>query len=866
MPLSAGDRLGRYEILTQLGSGGMGEVYRAVDTALARDVAIKVLPDGVASDPGRLERFKRETRAVAALSHPNILEIHDVGEQGPVHYAVTELLEGETLRQRIPASGLSWQAVVEIGAEIAEALAAAHDRGIIHRDVKPDNVFVTSAGRTKVLDFGLARLQEETSSERPIGELEQNVTQTQTGTLLGTMGYVAPELLSGGRADARSDIFALGCVLCEMVTGRRAFLRETAERTVWATLHEEPPPPSSIGVVLPDPLEHTVARCLEKNPDARFQSAADLAFALRAIGSGSGSASNATPLPPGSRADRRIAALGVVAVLVVIAALALVFVGPQLRPRSEPAGPELDPGRVVVLPFENRTGDPDQDVIGLMAADWLTQGMPDTVGIDVIASSSAIAATRRVGGGSGGSFDVARLLDAGTLVTGTYYRQGDQLRIKAEIAATSTGELLHSIDPVAGPISDPMSVVEPLRQQILGLLAGKDPNIAKFTASTFDAYRELTAGLEIWLEKPEVGLEHFRRASELDPDSFIARLMTSHALDFLKRDEESRAVLDELDDRRHLLSSFDRLCLDCVLLRREHRYAEALPLLREIVALDPLNPHITIGYVDALAWTNHPREAVSVLERLGDLDKPDIPHVFSICLALHVLGEHDRELEVSQEALTRFPRFQGEIRWGLFFNQVNALGALGRSDELAVLLAEHSKESAPVGAWLALNASVELRAHGQPGAAREIAEQALQRLPLDPALPARTQWVQGVLLLLVDRPEDGLALFSAVAAQTPDNVVHVGSVGAMAARLGDRENALGVLRRIDELASPRLYGEDHYMRACIAAELGEREQAVKQLHAALDAGFQFNLTFHRNPWLDSLHGYEPFEEFLRPKG
>ena len=255
MALAAGDRLGRYEILNQLGSGGMGEVYRAVDTALARDVAIKVLPDGVAGDSSRLERFKREAQAVAALSHPNILEIHDVGEQDGVHFAVTELLEGETLRQRIPASGMSWQTVVEIGAEIAEALAAAHDRGIIHRDVKPDNIFVTGAGRTKVLDFGLARLQEETSPEGRIGELGQ--TETQTGTLLGTMGYMAPELVSGGRADPRSDIFALGCVLYEMVTGRRAFLRQTAERTLWATLHEEPPPPSSIGVVLPEPLEST---------------------------------------------------------------------------------------------------------------------------------------------------------------------------------------------------------------------------------------------------------------------------------------------------------------------------------------------------------------------------------------------------------------------------------------------------------------------------------------------------------------------------------------------------------------------------------------------------------------------------------
>ena len=553
------------------------------------------------------------------------------------------------------------------------------------------------------------------------------------------------------------------------------------------------------------------------------------------------------------------------AAILATVVLTAIFVGPRLRTPPAPAGPELDPNRVVVVPFENRTGDAGHDMIGLMVADWLTQGMPETVGVDVIASTSAIAAAQRVGGGPGRALDVARLLGAGTLVTGTYYQQADQLRIKAEIAATATGELLHSIDPVSGPISEPMSALEPLRQRVLGLLAGKDPHIAKFNASTFDAYRELTAGLEIWLEKPEVGLEHFRRASELDPDSVIARLLTSHALDYLKRDEESRAILDELDDRRHLLSSFDRLCLDCVLLRREHRYSEALPLLRQIVALDPLNPHITIGYADALAWTNHPHEAVQVLERLGELDKTDIPHLFPICLALHVLGEHERELEVSRDALTRFPRLQGDIRWGLVYNLVNALGALGRSDELAVLLEEHSRESATVGVWLAQNASVELRAHGWPGPAREIAEQALARLPPDPSLPARTRWVLALLMMLTDRPEDAVALFSEVAEETPDNVLHVGSVGAAAAWSGDRQMALSTIRRLEAMASPRLYGEDHYMRACIAAVLGHREQAMEQLHAAMAAGFQFGIAFHRNPWLDSLHDYEPFEEFLRPK-
>ena len=278
MTLSAGTRLGPYEVIAPLGAGGMGEVYRARDTRLGRDVAIKVLPERLAEDAAALSRFEREAKILAALSHPNLLAIHDFGVEGSVTFAVTELLEGETLRSRLAEKTLPSREAVEIAAAIAEGLAAAHSRGVVHRDLKPENVFITSEGTVKILDFGLARKEEVVRS----GEESHSPTltrQTEPGTVMGTAGYMAPEQLSGSPGDARSDILSFGCVLYEMVSGRRAFPGRTGAEAVAAILRNAPPDLSESGGNLPVGLDRVVVCCLEKDPEKRFQSARDLAFA-----------------------------------------------------------------------------------------------------------------------------------------------------------------------------------------------------------------------------------------------------------------------------------------------------------------------------------------------------------------------------------------------------------------------------------------------------------------------------------------------------------------------------------------------------------------------------------------------------------
>jgi len=347
-----GRTLGHYRIVEKIGAGGMGEVYRAHDERLDRDVAVKVIHEAVAQDADRLARFEREAKAVAKLDHPNILAIHDFGTDQGVTYAVTELLDGQNLRQSIPSTGMAWQKVVEMGAAIADGLAAAHGKGIVHRDLKPDNVFITSDGRVKILDFGLAQVKV------PVEEEAETATMTPAGTVagtvLGTMGYMSPEQLRGEPSDARSDIFALGCVLYEMLSGKAAFLRKTTAETSVAILKEEPERVSSTGTVLPAEVERSIHRCLEKSPDARYQSASDLAYNLKSI-----STDQVVISPPPQRKTRTTIVAAVAAIVFGVVALA-VLLGPGLFDRIGSDEETQSIRSIAILPLKNLTGEPGQ--------------------------------------------------------------------------------------------------------------------------------------------------------------------------------------------------------------------------------------------------------------------------------------------------------------------------------------------------------------------------------------------------------------------------------------------------------------------------------------------------------------------------
>ena len=292
MTLDAGTKLGRYEIRSKIGAGGMGEVYQARDMELGRDVAVKVLPSSFSADTTRLHRFQQEACAAGALNHPNVLIVHDIGARDGSPYVVSELLEGETLRRRIGGTPLGQRRAIDYALQIANGLAAAHEKGIIHRDLKPDNIFVTNDGRVKILDFGLAKLTQ-LDGDQVQTDVPTRRVDTDPGVVMGTVGYMSPEQLKGRQVDQRSDIFSFGAILYEMLSGRRAFHGESAAETMSAILKEDPPELSDTNKAVSPALERLVHHCLEKSPEARFHSARDLSFALEAL-SGSGTTSTQT--------------------------------------------------------------------------------------------------------------------------------------------------------------------------------------------------------------------------------------------------------------------------------------------------------------------------------------------------------------------------------------------------------------------------------------------------------------------------------------------------------------------------------------------------------------------------------------------
>jgi serine/threonine protein kinase len=286
MPLSAGTRLGPYEILAPLGAGGMGEVYCARDPRLGRNVAIKVLPAAFSADPDRLRRFEQEARAAAALNHPNILTVHEVGAHDGQPYVVSELLEGQTLRDALGHGALPVKTAVEYAVQICRGLGAAHERGIVHRDLKPENVFVTTDGRIKILDFGLAKLTEAAAPGAPApggATMATRTAETSPGVVMGTIGYMSPEQLRGQAVDNRSDLFSFGAVLYEMLSGVRAFAGDTPADTISAILGSDPPELTIGRGTISSGLERIVRHCLEKLPGRRFQCATDVAFALETV-------------------------------------------------------------------------------------------------------------------------------------------------------------------------------------------------------------------------------------------------------------------------------------------------------------------------------------------------------------------------------------------------------------------------------------------------------------------------------------------------------------------------------------------------------------------------------------------------------
>ena len=417
-----GTRLGAYEILTPIGAGGMGEVYRARDTRLGREVAIKVVTDRLMTDPAALARFEREARAIAALSHPNIVALHDVGRDNGAAFAVMELLDGESLDRRLAKEDLPWRTALSIAAAVADGLSSAHARGIVHRDLKPGNIFIVRDGLVKIVDFGLAT---DAAFQGPSGGV---ATETAPGVIFGTVGYMSPEQVRGEPADHGSDIFSLGCVLYEMLARERPFRGDTAPEVFAAILRDQPRDLAVLGRGIPVRVEALVRRCLEKNPAHRFQSARDLAFALRAVLSDSGRPTGADwirALRPGLR----LAPLIVLGVLIVLSTILWLAGARSVFVRRTPIR------ALAVLPLASLSGDRQQDDFAETMTEQLTARLASLGSWRVASPAAAV----RYRGTRKPIAQIAAELGVDAVVEGSVARHGSSVKVAARLVEARTG-------------------------------------------------------------------------------------------------------------------------------------------------------------------------------------------------------------------------------------------------------------------------------------------------------------------------------------------------------------------------------------------------------------------------------------------
>ena len=404
VPAMTGEILGHYRVFELIGSGGMGEVYRATDDRLGRNVALKLLKPSFANDPDRLRRFEQEARAAAALNHPNIVAIYDIGVHAGAPFIVSELLEGQTLRQKLIAGILSVRVARDYAIQIAQGLAAAHEKKIVHRDLKPENLFITKDNRVKILDFGIAKLTHgEAGEDHSIATM---TTQTKSGSVLGTVAYMSPEQLRARAVDLRSDIFSFGAILYEMLTGKRAFAGETEVDTITAVLREEPKEMLLVRQSIPEGYEHIVRHCLEKDPENRFQTSRDLEFALTTIPESPTSRFAARPTPSTSVFLKRAPFIAAAALLLAAA----IFLGWRLRPLAEPSFTRLTFERGTV--YSARFTADGHNV--LYSAAW--NGKP----MEIYTSASDFAQSRSLGLTSDYLAAVSRSSELALVLRGTH--------------------------------------------------------------------------------------------------------------------------------------------------------------------------------------------------------------------------------------------------------------------------------------------------------------------------------------------------------------------------------------------------------------------------------------------------------------
>ena len=722
MTLASGTRLGPYEILAPLGAGGMGEVYRAKDPKLAREVAVKVLPEDFLGVEGRRERFEREARLLAALNHPNIAAVYSFEEipgSSPSSLRpllVMELLEGETLRARLDAGPVSQKQAVDYALQVARGLSAAHEKGIVHRDLKPENLFVSNDGHLKILDFGLAKRTEPVRSEGTNAPTQPR--QTEPGVVMGTMGYMSPEQVRGLPVDHTSDVFSFGAILYELVSGRRAFKRDTASDTMAAIMRDEPPELSGSGRNISPALDRVIKHCLEKDRANRFQSARDIVFALSEATSPT--AASGPYEAPAPRFPKRSPRLLLVAagVIVLLGAAAAVLL--SRRPARMVPSPAPGPS-IAVLPFTNLSPDKGQE--------YFSDGLSEEL-LNLLAKVPQLQVTART---SSFSFkgkevaipEIARQLHVTHVLEGSVRRVADKVRITAQLIDAATDKHVWSeiydrkLDDVFA-IQDEIAadVVKQLKVKILGAAPKTRPTDP-------EAYALYLQALQLTRKRSPEGFAQgealLRRALEIDPKyvpawSHLAatvvnevtigarsmdqafpeaRAAATKALEIDPGYARAHASLGSLaifeDDIPAAARSFERALVlgnSSAVLKGLGRLNEAIALDEAVVRRDPVNTSFIFNLASAQNWAGRYDQAIGSLRAVQTLNPGFAGSHLVYGEALLGKGDAAGALaEIQKEAHEAFRMIGLPMAY-------HALGKKADSDAaLAALIAKYGKDA-----------------------------------------------------------------------------------------------------------------------------------------------------------------------------
>ena len=865
-----GKTISHYKILEKLGEGGMGVVYKAEDTKLKRTVALKFLPPELMRDSGAKERFFIEARAAAALEHQHICNIYEIDESEGHIFIAMSCFEGQTLKEKIDTQPLKINEALKIAIQAAEGLQAAHEKGIVHRDIKSANIMITEKGQTKIMDFGLAKLKGQTKI-------------TKEGSTMGTAAYMSPEQAQGAEVDHRTDIWSLGVVLYEMITGQLPFKGEYEQAVIYSIINEQPEPLTALRTGVPMELERIVNKTLSKDPSERYQHADDLVVDLKKLGKDT--KPEITPSPgsirihPVKKPYRKFLIPGIF-LLIALTALAyfLFFKGPS-KPTSSKAA--LDPKRVVAAVFENLTGDESLDVLGRMAADWITQGISRMESVEAVPNMVVMELLKAKKSGKEGPQrmvylqSLAKDVDARTMITGSYYLSGENLCFQANITDMEQEKLLFSLEPIIGPKNSPINIIDKLKQKVMGaLISYFDPGnivpVLGYKTPTFDAYKELMAGDELFGIDWSRAITHYKRSIELDPDFLVPKLYLVTTYVFLGEYARAETILRQLYEKRDQLSHFERYSLEWGKALLAGNLEKKLLMARKMgdIARKASGPWFEIGVT--LLHLNRPRETIDVYEQFGEkswgFSMINSWRINVQTAAYHMLGDFQRELELAKKGQEIFPE-----NLNLLSIEARALAALGKTDEVKKVIDKSLITSSSLGTPgdVMLEAALELRAHGHMNAYREIVSRAIdwyKNRPPGEAVTEKHRYKLAEILYDAEQWDESEKIFKDLAEKKPDNIEYKGFLGVLAARKGNLKEARKISDELKKIGRPYLFGGHTYWRACIASLLGEKQRAVELLRESFAQGNPYGIYLHQDFDFEPIKDYPPFKELMRPKG